>query len=79
MIYKIVAISFVDGLCKAVTHAHVYEQCYCVCVVFEAISVITIDALLPRSSVLRTVCIHYIFRTFLPCKRSRLPEVQSTV
>lgn len=79
MIYKIVAISFVDRLCKAVTHAHVYEQCYCVYVIFEVISVITIDALIPRSTVPGTVCIHYIFMTFLPCKRSRLPEVQSTV
>lgn len=76
LLYKIVvAISFVDGLCEAVIHAHVYEQCYCVYVVFEVVSVITIDAPLPRSTVPGTVCVHYIFRTFPPCERSRLPEV----
>lgn len=79
MLNKIVAISFGDGLCEAIIHAYVYEQCYCVYVLFEVISVITVDALLPRSTLNGTVCLHYIFRTFLPCKLSKLPEVQSTV
>ena len=79
LLNKRVTISFGDALCEAIIRAYVYEQCYCVYAVFEVISVITIDALLPRSTLPGTVCIHYIFRTFLPCKLSKLPEVQSTV
>ena len=50
LLNKRVTISFGDALCEAIIRAYVYEQCYCVYAVFELISVITIDALLPRST-----------------------------